>query len=332
MSVEQESTGKQENSRDRDLTKRDRTILFLREYAVVIMLVLLFALLSFRSNSFLTTANILNILNQQAPLAIIAVAGTLVIISGGFDLSTGAIFAIANVLAAWLTMHTGSVLLGLGLTPLIGLILGVLNGVLVTQLKIHSFLATLASSLAYRAIAVLITGGALISIADPHFAALGQNKFLGVFWAIYVLILFAALTAFLLNRTTFGRYVFAIGGNQEAAELSGVSVSRVRIFVFGFSGLASGLASAIAVSRVASGEPLAGSGIELSAIAAIILGGTSIYGGLGAIWRTLSGVFLIALIGNGFNLLNVNPLFKDLVTGIIILSAVALSASERRRR
>jgi len=236
------------------------------------------------------------------------------------------------VLAAWMAVHLGSVTLGLALTPLIGLILGSINGLIVTRLKIHSFLATLASSLAYRAIAVLITGGALISVADPRFATLGREKFLGVFWAIYVLAAFVLIAGFLLNRTTYGRYVFAIGGNPEAAELSGIAVDRVRVMVFGFSGLAAGLASAIAVSRVASGQPLAGTGIELQAIAAIILGGTSIYGGMGAIWRSLGGVYLIALIGNGFNLMNVNPLFKDLVTGVIILLAVAISASERKRR
>lgn len=319
-------------SNERDLTRGDKVLTLLREYAVLILLVALFVALSFASDSFFSLANILNILNQQTPLAIIAVAGTMVIIAGGFDLSTGAIFAVANVLAAWMAVHFGSVTLGLALTPLIGLILGSINGLIVTRLKIHSFLATLASSLAYRAIAVLITGGALISVSDPHFATLGREKFLGVFWAIYVLAGFVLVAGFLLNRTTYGRHVFAIGGNPEAAELSGIAVDRVRVMVFGFSGLAAGLASAIAVSRVASGQPLAGTGIELQAIAAIILGGTSIYGGMGAIWRSLGGVYLIALIGNGFNLMNVNPLFKDLVTGVIILLAVAISASERKRR
>ena len=271
-------------------------------------------------------------MNQQAPLAIVAVAGTLVIISGGFDLSTGAIFAIANVMAAWIAVNLGNVWVGLAFAPVIGLILGAINGTLITKLHIHSFLATLASSLAFRAIAVLVTGGALISVADPKFAIIGRDRLFGVFWSIYILVAFVIFIAFVLNRTKFGRYVFAVGGSEEAAVMSGISVDRIRIMVFALSGLAAGVASAIAVSRVASGQPLAGTGLELQAIAAIILGGTSIYGGMGAIWRSLGGVYLIALIGNGFNLLNLNPLFKDLVTGIIILSAVALSATERRKR
>lgn len=312
--------------------RKENAVMFLREYAVLILLAAIFITLSLASDSFLSVSNILNILNQQAPLAIVAVAGTLVIISGGFDLSTGAIFAIANVVAAWIAVNLGNVWVGLAIAPLVGLILGAINGTLITKLHIHSFLATLASSLAFRAIAVLITGGALISVADPKFAIIGRDRLFGVFWSIYILVAFVIFIAFVLNRTKFGRYVFAVGGSEEAAVMSGISVDRIRITVFALSGLAAGVASSIAVSRVASGQPLAGTGLELQAIAAIILGGTSIYGGMGAIWRSLGGVYLIALIGNGFNLLNLNPLFKDLVTGIIILSAVALSATERRKR
>ncbi len=310
---------------------RRRTIEYLREYAVLILLVVLFVVLSVSSGAFLTVDNLLNIVNQNVPLAIVAMAGTFVIISGGFDLSTGAVFAVVNVFAAWVAVHV-NVWLGLGLSPLVGLLLGAVNGVLITQLKIHSFLATLATSLAYRAVAVLITGGALISVLDPNFAILGGGKVLGLYWAVVVLIVFAVFAGFLLNMTAFGRYVFAVGGNQEAAELSGVAVNKVRVAVFAFSGMAAGTAAAIGVSRISSGEPLAGTGLELQAIAAVILGGTSIYGGVGAVWRSLCGVYLIALIGNGFNILNVNPLYKDLVTGVIILAAVALSAGDRRRR
>lgn len=305
---------------------------FLREYAVLIMLVLLFGVLSIWSSSFLTYENLLNIVNQNAPIAIIAVAGTLVIISGNFDLSTGAMFGVASVVAAWVAVNTGNAWLGLAAAPAVGVILGAANGVIVTRFKVHSFLATLASSLVYRAIAVLITGGALIAVSLTDFTILGRDKIGGVFWAVIVLVLFVMLGGFLLHRTAFGRYVYAVGGNREAAELAGVPVDRVRIMVFAFSGLAAGVASAIAVSRIGSGQPLAGTGLELQVIAAVILGGTSIYGGVGAIWRSLSGVFLIALIGNGFNILNVNPLFKDLVTGVIILSAVALSAADAKRR
>jgi ribose transport system permease protein len=313
------------------VTGRQRSIDFVRRYAVLILIAALFLTLTLATDSFLTTTNLLNILNQNAPLAIIAVAGTFVIIGGGFDLSAGAIVAVANVIAAWIAVRT-SAALGLAAAPVVGVLLGTLNGLLITQLRIHSFLATLASSLAYRGLAVLITGGFLIAVSDPGFATLGREKVGGVFYAVLVLVAFALLGGFLLNYTAFGRYVFAVGGNQEAAELSGVRVNWVKIGTFAFSGFAAGVAAAILVSRISSGQAQAGTGMELQAIAAVILGGTSIYGGVGAVWRSLAGVFLLALINNGFNILNANPFYKDLTTGVIILSAVALSAAEARRR
>jgi ribose transport system permease protein len=302
-----------------------------RRYAVLILIAVLFVTLTLATDSFLTTTNLLNILNQNAPLAIIAVAGTFVIIGGGFDLSAGAIVAVSNVIAAWIAVRTAPAL-GLAAAPVVGLLLGTLNGLLITLLRIHSFLATLASSLAYRGLAVLITGGFLIAVSDPGFSDLGQGKVGGVYYAVILLVAFALLGGFLLNHTAFGRYVFAVGGNQEAAELSGVRVNWVKIGTFAFSGFAAGVAAAILVSRISSGQAQAGTGLELQAIAAVILGGTSIYGGVGAVWRSLAGVFLLALISNGFNILNANPFYKDLTTGVIILSAVALSAAETRRR
>jgi ribose transport system permease protein len=314
-----------------EIGERQRVIDFVRRYAVLLLIALLFVTLSLATDSFLTTTNLLNIANQNAPLAIIAIAGTFVIIGGGFDLSAGAIVAVANVIAAWVAVRAGAAL-GLASAPAVGLMLGTLNGLLITQLKIHSFLATLASSLAYRGLAVLITGGFLIAVNEPGFTTLGQGKIGGIYYAVIVLVAFALLGGFLLNRTVFGRYVFAVGGNQEAAELSGVRVNWVKIGTFAFSGFAAGVAAAILVSRISSGQAQAGAGMELQAIAAVILGGTSIYGGVGAVWRSLAGVFLLALINNGFNILNANPFYKDLTTGVIILSAVALSAAEARRR
>lgn len=303
----------------------------LHRYAVLVMLVVLFIVLSFASSAFLSKQNLLNIVNEQAPLAIVATAGTLVIIVGGFDLSTGAIAQVANVAAAWLAVRYSS---GLGLTaaPLIGLGLGTLNGLIITRLHVHSFLATLASSLVYGGLALLISNGFLISVQDPSFTNLGQGTVAGVQVPVFVLIAFVLVAIILLNRTVFGRYVFAVGGNAEAAELSGVRVDLTRIAAFAFSGFAAGLAAAILVSRVASGEPQTGQDLTLNAIAAVILGGTSIYGGEGAVWRSLAGVFLLALIDNGFNLMSANPFYKYLVTGLIIVLAVALSASGGKRR
>jgi ribose transport system permease protein len=313
------------------VSRASRAFDFLAEYAVLVLLVGIFIWLTFASDAFLSTRNIVNILNQNAPLAIIACAGTLVVIGGGFDLSTGAIVGVASVTAAWLAVNVDPYL-GLIVAPFVGMALGLGNGIIIVAFKIHSFLATLATSLVYSGAALFITGGFLIAVSASEFTVLGRGRFLDVNYAVFVFLAFAAVCWIILEATPLGRYVYALGGNEEAAELSGVRTHRVRIATFVLSGLAAGFAGAIIVSRIASGQPQTGEGMALQAIAAVILGGTSIYGGAGAVWRSIAGVYLLALIGNGFNILNVDPFIKDVVTGLIIIAAVGLSAARGRRR
>ena len=301
---------------------------FLRTYAGLILIVLLMIILSLSSEAFLTPRNLLNILNQNAPLAIIASALTLVIIVGGFDLSTAAIFAVASVTAAWIAINYNPYV-GLLVAPLIGMVLGYLNGIIITSLKVHSFLSTIATSIVFRGMAILITGGFLIPVRMKEFTWLGREKIFDVHVAVYVLLVFAIISTFILNRTTIGRYIFAIGGNEDASILSGIKVNLIKIFAFSFCGFASGIAAAVQVSRISLGTSQAGLGMELQAIAAVILGGTSIYGGSGAVWRSIAGVMLLALINNGFNILNADPFYKDLTTGLVIIAAVALTAGRK---
>ncbi len=303
---------------------------FFQTYAVLIMIAILIVALSLMSDSFLTFRNLQNILNQNAPLAIMASAMTLVIIGGGFDLSVGSIFAVAGVSAAWIALNVDPVL-GLAIAPFIGLALGVMNGVVITSLNIHSFLATIATSMVFKGVAILITDGRLIPVRIAEFTWLGRDKIGGIFVAVIVFVAFALILTFVLTRTSFGRKVYSVGGNEEAAILSGVRTSRIKIATFAIAGMAAGLAAAISVSRISMGQPGAGIGMELQAIAAVILGGTSIYGGAGAVWRSVAGVLLLALINNGFNILNADPFFRDLTTGLIILAAVGISASGQRR-
>ena len=304
---------------------------FFQTYAVLILIFALMVTLSVLSDSFLTVRNLLNILNQNAPLAIMASAMTLVIIVGGFDLSVGAIFAVGSVTSAWIALHVDPYL-GLLLAPLIGLVLGVVNGMVITRLNVHSFLATIATSLIFKGVAIVISDGRLISVRIDSYIWLGRGKFLGVFNSIWIMVTFALILTFLLTRTTFGRRIFSVGGNEEAAILSGIRTHRIKIATFALAGLAAGLASIITTSRVALGQASAGQGMELQAIAAVILGGTSIYGGQGAVWRSLAGVFLLALINNGFNILNADPFFRDLTTGLVILAAIGVSAIGQARR
>lgn len=306
-----------------------------RQYGVLIIIGVLLVGLSLLSDSFLTPRNLLNILNQSTPLFIIACALTLVIIGGGFDLSTGAIFGVAAVSAGWIAINVDPYL-AMVAAPLIGLLLGALNGIIITAFNVHSFLVTLATSLVYRGMAILITDGKIVPVRIEQFSVLGRTKIpllpgVEVNVAVLVMLCFMALMMFLLNRTTLGRAIFAVGGNEEAALLSGIRTNWVKTITFALSGAAAGLAGVITVSRLSMGEPQAGTGLEFEAIAAVILGGTSIMGGAGAIWRSMAGVLLMALIGNGFNILNVNPFFKDLTTGVIIVLAVALAATGSRR-
>ena len=303
---------------------------FLQTYAVLIMFALLMLTLSLLSDSFLTVRNLVNILNQNAPLAIMASAMTLVIIAGGFDLSVAAIFAMGSVTSAWIALHVDP-WLGLFLAPFVGLALGIVNGIVITTLKVHSFLATIATSLIFKGIAIVISDGRLISVRLDSFIWLGRDRLLGVFIPVWIMVAFALVLTFLLNRTTFGRRVFSVGGNEEAAILSGIRTDRIKIATFAIAGFAAGLAAIISTSRVALGQAAAGEGMELQAIAAVILGGTSIYGGVGAVWRSLAGVFLLALISNGFNILNADPFYRDLATGLVILAAIGISAAGRRR-
>jgi ribose transport system permease protein len=303
---------------------------FVRQYGVLIIIAVMLVALTVLSPSFLTPRNLFNILNQSTPLFIIACALTLVIIGGGFDLSTGAIFGVASVSAAYLAVNVDP-LVAIIAAPLIGLALGALNGIIITAFNVHSFLVTLATSLVYRGMAILITNGKLIPVRVEEFAWLGRAKLDLVNVAVLVMLAFMALMMFILNRTTLGRAIFAVGGNEEAALLSGIRTNLVKIITFALSGGAAGLAGVITVSRLSMGEPQAGTGYEFEAIAAVILGGTSIMGGAGAIWRSMAGVLLMALIGNGFNILNVNPFFKDLTTGVIIVLAVALAATGNKR-
>lgn len=303
----------------------------LRDYGIVTAFLALFIALSFASDAFLSKANLLNILAQTAPIGIIACGSTLVIIAGGFDLSVGAIFAIAGVVAAKVANSVDPIV-GLAAGVVAGLLIGVINGGLVTVLRINTFIATLASGFVIRGVATLITGGFLISVTAESFSTIGREEILDVKISVYIFLAIIALTWFLLTRTAFGRYIFAVGGNPEAARLSGIRVDLVRTITFTISGACAGLAGVIATSRVSTGQADTGTGLELAAIAAIVIGGTSIMGGEGAIWRSVLGVLLIAMIGNGFNILNIDPFYQSIVQGTIILVAVAIDAWARRSR
>jgi ribose transport system permease protein len=303
----------------------------LRDYGIVLVFVVLFITLSASSDVFLTKTNLLNIADQWSAVGIMACGATLVLIGGGFDLSIGAIYALSGVVAAKVAMSTG-VPAGLIAGVAVGLGVGLLNGMLATTGRVNPFIATLASGIMIRGLALVVSGGFLIAVSDKSFSQLGRGELLGVKWSVWSFLVVVVLTGLLLHRSILGRYIFAAGGNPEAARLSGVRVNLVRTITYVISGATASLAGVIVASRVATGQADGGVGIEFDVIAAVVIGGTSILGGAGAIWRSLLGVLLIAMLGNGFNLLHVDTTYQDIIFGGIIIAAVALDAWARKSR
>jgi ribose transport system permease protein len=302
-----------------------------QELAVPGICLALFIALSIASSSFLTSLNIRNILDQNSAVGIIACGETLVIISGSFDLSVGAIYAFAGLVAVLVSNDLGP-LPGMLIAILSGIGLGVANGVLVVVGRVHSFIATLASQYVFNGLALVISGGLIVQATSPSFVNLGQNSGLGVNYTIWSFLGVALIAGLLLQRTPWGRYVFAVGGNLEAARLSGIRVGLIRGSVFALSGGTAAFAGVVAASRVGTAQAGTGTGLELAGIATTVLGGTSIFGGEGAIWRTILGVLLLAMIGNGFDLLSISATYQQIVEGVLIIFAVVIDAYTRLRR
>jgi ribose transport system permease protein len=301
----------------------------LRSYGIVLSFGILFIGLSIASSNFLTWSNLENILSQQSPTLIVAAAGTLVLIAGGFDLSVGGIAALGAIVSAKLAGPLGPAP-AIAAALLTGLGLGVANGAIITLGGINPLVGTLATSFVFRGLAVAATTGLLVTVTNPSFATLGQGHVLGIPVEIVVAVAIVGVIGYALERMTFGRRVFAVGGNAEAARIAGIRVGAVRAATFALSGLCAGVAGAILASQVSSAAADTATGLEFTVLAGIIVGGTSIQGGEGAIWRTVIGVLFIALINNGFTLLGLNPTYEEVVQGTIILLAVGLDTWSRR--
>jgi ribose transport system permease protein len=316
----------------RPLRRIDLTVV--RSYGIVVAFVALFVTLSATSNVFLTKDNLLNLAFQAAPIGILACGGALVFIAGGFDLSVGAIASFSAVIAGKAFVAGGVPLWpALILGALTGLGFGIVNGVLITIGRVNAFIATLATNFIVYGIAVAVTGGFLVSISAESWSTLGLGSVATINYPIFVWLGFALFCGFLLSRTAFGRYVYAVGGNAEAARLSGVRVGVIRASTFALSGLAAGIAGVILASEVGTAQADADNlGNTFNAITAVILGGISILGGEGAVWRAVLGAFFLQMLGNGFNLLNVQPVYQAVFKGVILLAAVSLDAWARRTR
>jgi len=286
--------------------------------------------LSLLSDAFLTTNNLLNVLRQTALLFLMASGLTLVILTAGLDLSVGANIGLSACLAAIIIKSTGSPWLGVATGVGCGAAVGLLNGVLVTALRVPAFVATYGMMWLILGATYFYMGGETVHGFPPSFRQFGSGYFLGVPIPIYMMLLFLMLGTLFAQRTVWGQQIYAIGANPVAARLSGIPVERRLVLVYVVSGAMAGLASLILLARVNSAEADIGEHFTLPAIAAVVIGGTSLFGGSGTIVGTLIGALILTLVVNGMNLLQINASWQPLVTGVIILFAVWFDIRARR--
>jgi len=305
----------------------------LRDYGILIALLVIIVALSLSTDTFLTTSNLVNVLDQVSALGLLATGATVCILAGVFDLTASASLAVSAIVGVQVA-RISSVPLGFLAAIVAGALLGLLTGSIVVRSGVNSFIATLATSIVYRGLAVVVTAGAIAyPLADQaeDWGVLTWPSLFGLTAATWVFIVVVAIIAIMVAATTFGRRIYAVGGNAEAARLSGVRVGQVQVAVFVVSGICSALAGLILSSRAGSAQSSMATGMELSAIAAAVIGGTSILGGEGAVWRGVVGAVLLTLIGNGFNLLGWDTTYQQVVQGLLILLAVTVDQFLRRR-
>ncbi len=296
----------------------------------VLALVILMIVMTILNPDFLGWGNMSNITRQASINAIIAVGMTFVILEGSVDLSVGSIVALAGTIMAGLMIHNNlNPFLAVGVGLLVGIACGLVTGLSVAYLRVPGIIASLGMMEITRGLALLYTGGYPLSGVPSSFSWLGNGN-IGAIPTPLILTLIVYFVGFLvLNRTPAGRYIYALGGNEEAVRLSGISVAKYKALPFIVSGFTAALAGAIAVSRMSSGQPSIGTGFELDAIAAVVLGGTSIAGGKGNIWGTLVGAFTLAVLSNGLNFIGVSPYTQRVIKGAIIIVAVIISSRKR---
>ena len=305
----------------------------LRQYGgIVIALIILCTVFAIANSRFLSLANFMNIFQQVAVVAIAAFGMTWVILLGEIDLSVGSIIAVAGMVGAQsLALGTGFPA-ALLITIIAGAILGAVNGLLTARLLLPSFIVTVATMSIYRGLVSLPTGGAPLMISDPNWQAIGASHFLGVPLIIWILLVLFLANHIALSMTVFGRETYLTGGNREAALYSGIRVNRIKIIIFTLSGVMSAIAGILLSSRLYSAQTNAGVSYELDAIAAAVLGGTSLSGGVGTMPGTLIGALIIGVLNNGMNMLSVPYFYQLIVKGVVIIIAVWLDVRAKRRK
>lgn len=312
----------------------------LRKSQSLIALFILCALIAVLSENFLTASNLWNVLRQISVNVCIAVGMTLVVLMAGIDLSVGSVLAFSGVVCAGLVksglafesldLFVGFTVLGGLLAAMgIGWLLGLFNGWVITRFVVPPFVATLAMLTIARGLTMLYTQGIPISNLGPGLEFIGSGWVLGIPVPVWISLVVVLVFIFISRRTAFGRYIYAIGGNEQAALLSGIRVKRVKMAVYGLAGMLAGIGGVLVTARLNSAQPNAGMSYELDAIAAVVIGGTSLSGGVGSVTGTVIGAAIIGVLNNGLVLLNVSPFWQQVVKGLVILLAVIIDRMNR---
>jgi inositol transport system permease protein len=325
------------------LLTRERLGAFMRKYLIVFIFLGMCVFLAVFSpeNSFLRPQNLINVVRQISVIGLLALGVMVCIIALGIDLSLGSVLGLSAVVTASLVQQIGwkealypgfnapaivAVLAGIS----VGILAGAVNGSLIAAFRIPPFIATLGMLTIARGLAYIYSNGRPVSTLTPEFLFIGGGALLGIPFPIIVFVVVILLTHLMLNNTRFGRHVYAIGGNETAARVSGVNIGRTKILIYTFSGLMAGLGGVVLTARVQSATPALGTGYELDAIASAVIGGTSFAGGIGTVWGTVVGALIIGVMNNGLDLLNVSPFYQQVVKGVIIIAAIVID--ERKNR
>jgi inositol transport system permease protein len=298
---------------------------------IFFILVVIFVFSSFFVNGFFTATNLTNVMRQIAVVTMVALGATFVIILGHINVAYGSEIALIGCIASSVMVSTGNVFLALLAAVILGTIIGGINGFVITKFGIPAFIMTLAVTTAARGSALLFTRGIPVTKMGPSFLVLGQGNLGIIPVSVIVLAVLFIITWLFLNKTTFGRYVYAVGGNEYAALASGIRSKRVILKAFILDGILTAIAGVVLMSRMNSGQPSAAVGYEFDAITAVVVGGTSLSGGSGSLVGTVIGAIIVGIINNVQNLLNINTQWQQVVKGIIILLAVILDVVSKRR-
>ncbi|WP_159884516.1 ABC transporter permease [Paenibacillus puerhi] len=305
-------------------------LIFLKKYGIYFVLALLVVFFSLTTEAFLTTSNLMNVLRQVSMIGIVAVGISFVLIAGGIDLSVGSQISVVNILGAWMMVKAGlHPVLTIVLILITSTLVGLLNGILTVRMKIHPLMITLATMTILAGASKMVSGGLSIFGFPKSFSVIGQG-YLGIIPVpVIILIVVTLLGSWILNKTYFGRYVYALGGNEEAARLSGINTNKIKLAIFSICGFFTGVAGVVMLSRMNSGQPNIGAGFEFDVLTAAVLGGVSIMGGVGRISGVLTGVLIIGVLSNGLILLNVGDYYQSIIKGIVLLVAIGLDGLER---